>query len=68
VEHFYPLWRSWGTCPTGINLRPVGTVETWPLGVFEVEFSEDRGRAYAMAAVRADQMMKLRYEPKGEAA
>jgi len=31
--------------------------------VFEVEFSDDEGRTYALAALRTDQMMLLRYEP-----
>ena len=38
------------------------------MGVFEVEFADDEGRAYAMVALRADQVMRLHYEPKGEAA
>lgn len=42
----------------------VGTVvETLAPNVFEVEFSDDQGRAYASFAVRADQMMVLHYEP-----
>lgn len=46
----------------------VGTVvEKWADGVFEVEFSDDTGEAYAFAAVRQDQMMKL-YFRKDEAA
>jgi hypothetical protein len=53
----------------GLTRGQVGTVvETWAPGVFEVEFSDDDGRAYAMVALRADQMMQLHYEPKGEAA
>jgi hypothetical protein len=56
-------------------------VETGAPGVFEVkfgsqirksnsevEFADDEGRAYAMVALRADQVMRLHYEPKGEAA
>ena len=43
----------------------VGTVvETLAAAVFEVEFSDDQGRAYATAAVRADQMMVLHYRPE----
>jgi hypothetical protein len=34
----------------------------------EVEFADDEGRAYAMVALRADQVVRLHYEPKGEAA
>ncbi len=31
--------------------------------VYEVEFSDDAGKTYAMAALRAEQIMALRYEP-----
>ncbi len=42
----------------------VGTVvETLTPGVFEVEFSDDEGRTYAMAALRAEQLIVLHYEP-----
>ena len=42
----------------------VGTVvEALAPGVFEVEFADALGRAYAMAPVRAAQMLVLRYEP-----
>jgi len=53
----------------GLTRGQVGTVvETWAPGVFKVEFADDEGRAYAMVALRADQVMRLHYEPKGEAA
>jgi len=53
----------------GLTRGQVGTVvETWAPGVFEVGFADDEGRAYAMIALRADQVMRLHYEPKGEAA
>ncbi|MGA9995934.1 MAG: DUF4926 domain-containing protein [Pyrinomonadaceae bacterium] len=46
----------------------VGTVvEKWNDGVFEVEFSDDTGKAYAFAAVPAQKLMKL-YFRKDEAA
>jgi hypothetical protein len=42
----------------------VGTVvETLGEGVFEVEFSDDEGRTYALAAVRAEALMRLKYAP-----
>jgi hypothetical protein len=48
------------------NLRrgQVGTVvdELAP-GVFEVEFCDDDGRTYASLALRAEQLLILRYEP-----
>lgn len=41
----------------------VGTVvETLAPDVFEVEFSDDRGRTYATLALRADQLMVLHHE------
>jgi hypothetical protein len=52
----------------GLRRGEVGTVvEKWNDGVFEVEFSDDRGKAYAFAAVPAEQLMKL-YFRKDEAA
>lgn len=42
----------------------VGTVvETLAPDVFEVEFSDGEGRTYATAALRAEQLMVLRYRP-----
>jgi hypothetical protein len=42
----------------------VGTVvEELAPGVFEVEFSDDEGRTYAMLSLRADQLLVLHYEP-----
>ena len=51
--------------PAGNLLRgQVGTIlQALVPGVFEVEFSDDEGRTYAMAALRADQIMVLHYEP-----
>ena len=41
----------------------VGTVvEILAPNVFEVEFSDDEGQTYAMLALRADQLMILRYQ------
>ena len=48
------------------NLRrgQVGTVvEQLAPDTFEVEFSDDEGRAYAMLALRADQLLVLNYRP-----
>jgi hypothetical protein len=43
----------------------VGTiVEEWESGVFEVEFANTNGVAYAMVALRADQMMLLHWQPE----
>jgi Domain of unknown function (DUF4926) len=40
----------------------VGTiVETVAPGIFEVEFSDDAGRAYASLATKADQLLILRH-------
>lgn len=42
----------------------VGTiVEKLAPDVFEVEFSDSTGRPYAMAPVKAAQLMALHYEP-----
>jgi hypothetical protein len=42
----------------------VGTiVEEWQPGVFEVEFADTRGVAYALIALRADQLMPLTWTP-----
>lgn len=36
-------------------------VELWKDGVFEVEFSDNSGKAYAFAALRPEQIMKLHF-------
>lgn len=42
----------------------VGTiVDELGLEVFEVEFSDEDGRPYATAALRADQLILLHFEP-----
>ena len=52
----------------GLRRGEVGTVvEKWDDGIFEVEFSDDTGKAYAFAAVPAEKLMKL-YFRKDEAA
>ena len=52
----------------GLRRGEVGTVvEQWADGVFEVEFSDDSGKAYAFAALGGRQLMKL-YFRKDEAA
>jgi Domain of unknown function (DUF4926) len=52
----------------GLRRGEVGTVvEKWKDGVFEVEFSDNSGNAYAFAALRPEQMMKLHFR-KDEAA
>ena len=49
----------------GLRRGEVGTVvEAWAPGVYEVEFSDNEGRAYAMAALRADQLLVLHFEPE----
>jgi hypothetical protein len=48
----------------GLRRGQVGTVvEALAPGVFEVEFSDDMGRTYAQLAVRAEQLLVLRYQP-----
>lgn len=52
----------------GLRRGEVGTVvEEWKDGVYEVEFSDNSGKAYAFAALRPDQLMKLHFR-KDEAA
>lgn len=46
----------------GLRRGEVGTVvEEWKDGVFEVEFIDDSGKAYAFAALRPDQLMKIHF-------
>ena len=53
----------------GLRRGQVGTiVENLSSGVYEVEFSDDAGRAYASVALTADQVMRLYHEPKDHAA
>jgi len=53
----------------GLVRGQVGTVvENWAPDVYEVEFSDDHGRAYAMVALKADQLMRLHHEPVQQAA
>jgi hypothetical protein len=49
----------------GLLRGQVGTVvETLAPGVFEVEFSDDQGRAYAQLALRDSQLLVLHYQPQ----
>ncbi|HEV7893580.1 MAG TPA: DUF4926 domain-containing protein [Pyrinomonadaceae bacterium] len=44
----------------GLRRGEVGTVvEQWADGIFEVEFSDDSGEAYAFATVPPQKLMKL---------
>ena len=53
----------------GLVRGQVGTVvERWTPGVYEVEFCDDNGRAYAMVALTADQLIQLHHEPTHHAA
>lgn len=53
----------------GLIRGQVGTVvESWAPGVYEVEFSDDQGRTYAMVALKAEQLMRLHHEPVHQAA
>ncbi len=52
----------------GLRRGQVGTVvEVLPPDAFEVEFSDDDGRAYASLAVRADRLIVLHYAPASSA-
>lgn len=53
----------------GLVRGQVGTVvEEWVPGVYEVEFSDDEGKTYAMVSLKAEQLMRLHHEPVHEAA
>jgi hypothetical protein len=43
-------------------------VEIWAPGVYEVEFSDDSGKTYAMVALKAEQLIRLHHEPVHQAA
>lgn len=46
----------------GLRRGEVGTVvEQWKEGVYEVEFSDDTGEAYAFVALPADKLIPLYY-------
>jgi hypothetical protein len=48
----------------GLYKGQVGTVvESLAPSVFEVEFSDEEGRAYASLALEESQLLVLRYEP-----
>ena len=48
----------------GLMVGQVGTVvEFLDEGVYEVEFCDNEGRTYDSLALRADQLMTLRYAP-----
>ena len=47
----------------GLVQGQVGTaLEKWKEGVFEVEFSDDNGVAYAVVTLREDQLMVLHFD------
>lgn len=49
----------------GLLRGQVGTiVEKLAPGVFEVEFSDDQGRAYAMLALKESQLLRLHFQPQ----
>ncbi|MGH9939349.1 MAG: DUF4926 domain-containing protein [Blastocatellia bacterium] len=53
----------------GLRRGEVGTVvEILAPGVFEVEFSDDSGEAYAFASLRAEQLISLHYRKREEIA
>ena len=54
---------------SGLVRGQVGTVvENWAPGVYEVEFSDDNGKTYAMVALKAEQLLRLHHEPVHQAA
>jgi hypothetical protein len=48
----------------GLYRGQVGTiVEVYEPGVFEIEFSDTQGRAYALETLKDDQLMVLYHQP-----
>lgn len=48
----------------GLKRGQVGTiVESWDEGVFEVEFANPQGLAYAMLALKEEQLLPLYWQP-----
>jgi hypothetical protein len=48
----------------GLSQGQVGTVvESLEAGVYEVEFADDQGRCYTTAAVPAERLLVLHYQP-----
>ena len=53
----------------GLVRGQVGTiVQLLALSVAEVEFSDDQGHAYAMAALRSEELIRLHHRPYERAA
>jgi hypothetical protein len=53
----------------GLVRGQVGAVVAdWAPDVYEVEFADHEGRAYAMVALKGSQLMRLYHEPVHEAA
>ena len=53
----------------GLVRGQVGTiVQLLAPSVAEVEFSDDQGRAYAMAALRAEELIRLHHRPYDQVA
>lgn len=53
----------------GLQRGQVGTVvEYLGPGVYEVEFSDTSGQAYASLALKSQQLLPLHYEPQPQAA
>ena len=53
----------------GLVRGQVGTVvESWAPGIYEVEFADQSGKTFAMAALKTEQMIRLHYEPVHQAA
>jgi hypothetical protein len=48
----------------GLRRGQVGTVvEELAPSIFEIEFSDDTGRTFAMLAIRSEKLIILHYEP-----
>ena len=48
----------------GLVRGQVGTVvENWKPGLYEVEFCDEQRKAYAMVALKEEQLMRLHHQP-----
>jgi hypothetical protein len=69
LEMFAVVALTEGLPERDLQRGQVGTiVENLASGVYEVEFSDDAGQAYAIVPVEADRLMRLYHEPRHHAA
>jgi hypothetical protein len=52
----------------GLARGQVGVVVEWAPGVYEVEFSDNDGKTYALVPLKVEQLLTLHHEPTHQAA